>query len=120
MNTRSLSLALLSLAALSPTISSASPEKDSVNACARAFAARLTGDAARAPTFKIDYPDHVNAPSASIADYFRIGYSFELQARDPNTGAVMERARCSTNLRGAVTALRLMPLNNDSTLSAQL
>jgi hypothetical protein len=120
MNSRPLCFALVTLAALTPLTSNASPEKDSINACAHAFAARLSADAVRPLAFKVNYPDHVNATSGSIADSFSMGYSFDLQARDPKTGAVVERARCSTNLRGAVTALRLTPLDNDSTLSAQL
>jgi hypothetical protein len=119
MNIRPLCLAL-TVAALSPATSNASPEKDSVKACAHAFAARLSTDAGAAPAVKLDYPDHVNPLTGSIADYFRMGYAFDLQARDPKTGAVVERARCSTNLHGAVTALRLIPLDNSSTLSAQL
>ena len=81
-----------------------------MQACARAFAARIAGEPAAVPRYKLDYTD--SRSTGSIADYFPTGSIFDLEARDPKTGAVLARARCSTDTRGAVIALSLQPLGD--------
>jgi|HubBroStandDraft_4_1064222.scaffolds.fasta_scaffold746873_1 hypothetical protein len=112
MNIRHYRFTLLALAALSPAISNASSEKDSADACARAFAAGLgTAAAGPAPSFKLVY--HIYQPSSPIAAYFASDYTFDLQARNPKSGATIARARCSTDRHAAVIALNFITPSDD-------
>jgi len=117
MTIRNLLLAAVSIAAISPTISYASPENAALKACAQAFASSL-GTGSNAPTFKLIY----DAQSAgALADYYSAkGYTFYLQARDPKTGSTLGRATCSADTRGAVQALTATPLETSSALAAKL
>jgi hypothetical protein len=118
MNILRFTLAVVTAAGFSPLISQASPEADSVNTCARAFAASMAVNGAAPPSYKLRY--HVNRFSGSIADYFATNDTFELEAHDPKTGAVVARARCSTNTRGTIVALSSVPLGDKGAiLSAQ-
>jgi hypothetical protein len=105
-------------AALSPLICHASPVADSVNTCARAFAASMADAGAPPLNYKLQY--HIDRFSGSIADYFGSGYTFDLEAHHPKTGVVIARARCSTNTRGAIVAFTSVPLGDQGAiLSAQ-
>lgn len=70
MNIRAFGLAAAALAAFAPSICNASTES-SVQACARAFAARIAGEPAAVPRYKLDYTD--SRSTGSIADYFPTG-----------------------------------------------
>jgi hypothetical protein len=108
MKYRKVSLILAAAAALAPAISNASPERAALNACARAFASSLATPGSAAPTFRVAYR---GAPSAgSMLAFYTREYSFELRANDPKTGLPVARASCSTDARGAVTALSSLPL----------
>jgi hypothetical protein len=118
MNARRFALAVVTAAGVSPLISHASPAVDSVNTCARAFAASMAVSGAAPPTYKLRY--HVGRLSGSIADYFPTNDTFELEAHDPKTGVVIARARCSTNSRGTIVAFSSTPLGSKGAiLSAQ-
>jgi hypothetical protein len=118
MNLLRFTLAVVIAAGLSPLISQASPEADSVNTCARALAASMAVAGAAPPSYKLQY--HVSRFSHSIADYFSANDTFELEAHDPKTGVVIARARCSTNTRGTIVAFSAVPLGDeDAILSAQ-
>jgi hypothetical protein len=106
MKTRTMSLAIATLAALSPALSNASPEKASVKACAAAFAATV---AATAPGYKLDYRSGYSDSMSST--FYPADYTFSLEARDPKTGAAIARAVCSADSRGKVTSLSAVPLN---------
>lgn len=117
MHTSYFALALITTTALAPLLSQASPETESVNVCARALAAGLGGTGGSAPTYKLIYFGHQF--TGSVADYFSAN-SFELEAHDPKTGAVIASARCSTNYRGAVVAFSRVPVSEEGAiLSAQ-
>lgn len=117
MNILRFTLAVVTVAGFSPLISQASPGMDSVNTCARAFAASMGLTAAVPPSYKLRY---VNRFSGSIADYYPGNDTFDLEAHDPKTGAVIARARCSTNTRGRIVALSSVPLGDKGAiLSAQ-
>jgi hypothetical protein len=118
---RTLGLVATLVAALLPSISNASPEKDAVSACAHAFATNIATPGAT-PTYKLDYQgDRLGSWSPGplgSAGFFANGYTFDLQAHDPKTGEAIARARCSTNLRAVVIALTSLPV--DSRLYARL
>jgi hypothetical protein len=118
MNILRLTLAIATTAGFSPLISQASSEVDAVNSCARAFAASIAVAGAVPPSYKLRY--HVDRFSSAIADYFSANDTFDLEAHDPKTGAVIARARCSTNTRGTVVAFSSVPLGEKGAiLSAQ-
>jgi hypothetical protein len=100
--------ALITVAALSPAISHASPERASVNACAAAFAASLAAPGAKVPGYKIDYRP---TSESSLSIFFPSEFTFTLEARDPKTGLAIGRASCSVNSRGAVTVFSTIPLD---------
>jgi len=104
-----LGLVLASIAALTPVISKASPEKAALNACARAFATSLAAPGAATPAFKVAY--HPNEFAGSILEYYTREFTFDLNANDPKTGLPIARASCSTDAHGAVVALSPIPLD---------
>ncbi len=111
-----IALAVVTIVSLTPVVSNASPEKASLQACARAFAASVAAPGAAAPSFKLDYR---GGQSSVIADFYPTEYTFTLQAHDPKSGAVVARAVCSTNSRGDVTTLASVPLKTPTaTLAA--
>jgi len=106
-----IAFAIVTIASLTPVIASASPEKASLKACARAFASSVAGPGVAAPAFKLDYR---GGQGSAIAEFYPTEYTFTLQAHDPKSGAVVARAVCSTNSRGDVTTLASMPLEKQT------
>jgi hypothetical protein len=110
MNPRTFGLAAAAVAVFSPIICNASPESAAVDSCARAFVDNIAPERAAAQRYKLDYRSSLSG--ASIAYYFPTKSTFDLEAHDPKTGAVLARARCSTDARGAVVALSFLPLGD--------
>lgn len=106
MNIRHLGLTAAALAALCPAVSNAAPAKASLDACVKAFEKTLASSDAAARTFKVVY--RAEDLTSSMADYFPILYTFDLQAHNTRTGEVVARVRCSTGRRGIVA---LSPLD---------
>jgi hypothetical protein len=100
--------ALLTIAALSPALSNASPERVSVKACAAAFAASIAAPGAKPAGFKLEFRPGL---STSLADFYPSEFTFTLEARNPTTGVAFARANCSADSRGAVTSLSVTPLD---------
>jgi hypothetical protein len=109
-------LAVVAVAALTPAISNASPERASVKACASAFATSIAAPGAAVPAYKLAYRGSFGG---TLADFYPTQYTFTLEAHDPKTGQAIARARCSTNSRGAVTEIAAVPLDAKPTLAAQ-
>lgn len=108
MHTCKIGLAVIALAALAPTISSASPDKASLDACVSAFAKSLAASGSAVPTYKLI--DRADPFSSTPAPYFiKMAYTYDLEARN-SQGDVLARVRCSTNGRGTVSALAPLPL----------
>jgi hypothetical protein len=102
-------LVAASIAALAPAISNASPEKDALNACARAFASSLAAPGAAVPSYKVSYRD--NRFVGSMLEFYSREYSFEMHANDMKTGLPIARASCSADSHGAVVSLSSTPLD---------
>jgi hypothetical protein len=107
MNIRKIVLAVATIAALSPAISNASPERESLKACANAFATSIATPGAATPGYKLAYHGDVSSPLMEYPS----DYTFMLEAHDAK-GSAIARARCSTNARGEVTAISAVPLNS--------
>ena len=114
MNIRNLFLAASLGAAISPTISHASPENEALNACARAFASSIAAGGSSPPSYKLKYPG--NQPAGVLADYYQHGYTFYLLANDSKSGAALARATCSTDSHGTKVVLRATPLDAPATI----
>ena len=110
MNPRTFGLAAAAVAVFSPIICNASPESAAVDSCARAFVDNIAPERAATRRYKLDYRSSLSG--ASIAYYFPTKSTFDLEAHDPKTGVVLARARCSTDARGAIVALSLLPLGD--------
>jgi hypothetical protein len=106
-------VAIATVAALAPAISSASTEKAALDACARAFASSLASPGAAAPSFKVAY--HGVQYVESAIDLYGRGYTFHLYAHNLKTGLAIAQASCSTDYHGAVTALAPLPLGAAAT-----
>jgi hypothetical protein len=104
-------LAVVTIAALSPTVSNASPERISAKACASAFASSIAAPGAGAPAYKVAFR---GMAGSAMDDFYPSEFKFTLEARDPNTGVPFARAVCSTNDRGTVTTISAVPLNADA------
>ena len=119
MNFRTFILSAASIAALLPAVSHASPEDAALDACVRAFAASMATPGSSAPAFKLKYRS--SQPGSAIAEYYSAReYIFNLQARDPKTGATLARATCTADTRGTQVALSATPLDgSEATLAAR-
>ena len=103
MNIRTLSLAILAIAAAAPVVASASPEDAALNACAKAFAGSI-GGTSNAPAYKVNYRDQ-NLVSNSVSGFYKRNFVFTLQAQDRKTGAPLASATCSADMHGDVLTL---------------
>jgi hypothetical protein len=106
MKIRQLGLSIAAFAAVSPAVCNAWPAKTSLNACVNAFEKTLASSYEVSHAFKVVYGSEEVA--SSIADYYPTSYTFELQADDPKTGAVVARVRCSTDRHGGVALTSLL------------
>jgi hypothetical protein len=109
MNFRKITLAAATFAVLIPALSQATPERNALNACARAFASSLASPGAAVPAFRVAY--HGNQIGGSLLEFYTHEYTFDLHANDPKTGVAIARASCSTDSRGAVLTLSPVPLD---------
>jgi hypothetical protein len=109
MNFRKISLTAATFAVLVPALSQASPERNALKACARAFASSLASPGTAAPAFKVDYRGSQSA--GSMLEFYTRAYTFDLYANDPKTGTAIARASCSTDMNGAVLTLSPVPLD---------
>jgi hypothetical protein len=110
MNFRNIALTAAAIAALAPAIGNASPEKDGVNACARAFATTLASPGADAPAFKVTYRGDQHF--GSLLQFYAREYTFDLHVADKKTGLAVARAKCSTDEHGAIVAFVPITLRN--------
>lgn len=115
MTIRKLLLAAVSMAAMTPAISNASPENAAMKACAQAFASSLAPGSA-APKFTVKY--HRESGSMLSWFYATHDYAFNLQANDPKTGLTLARAKCSADTHGKILALTATPVDEYPALAA--
>jgi hypothetical protein len=108
MKTQLVGIALLA-AALSPQMASASVARESLNACARAFAASIAPSGTEVPKYHLDGTSF-NETESMVSQFFGHEYQFDLQAANAKTGAVIARAKCQTDRRGVVTSLSSVPV----------
>jgi hypothetical protein len=104
-------LAAVAIAALSPTVSNASPERISAKACASAFASSIAAPGASTPAYKLAFR---GTTGSALSDFYPSDFTFTLEARDSKTGLPFARAVCSTNNRGTVTTISAVPLNSEA------
>jgi hypothetical protein len=116
MNTRKLSLAIVTIAAFAPIVASASPEDVALNACAKAFASSISGGSS-APAFKLSY-DQKHAAD-TLGGYYVRSYSFTMQARHSKTGVALASATCSADSHGEVLAFNAASTTESATLAAR-
>jgi hypothetical protein len=100
MNIRAFALAFSTVVTLASSTSHASPDTDAANACARALASSLAVPGAQPPSYKLVYR---GSADAWLAPYASVSI-FDLEASDSKTRAILARARCTTDRRGAVIA----------------
>jgi hypothetical protein len=110
MNFRNIALSAAVIAALTPAICNASPEKLGIDACARAFATTLAAPGADAPAFKVTYRNDQHF--GAMLEYYVRGYNFDLHVNDKKTGLAVARAKCSTDAHGAIVAFAPIALRN--------
>jgi hypothetical protein len=101
--------AIVFAAALSPAVCNASSDVLAFDACVSAFEKSIAVPGSPLPLYKVM---HRGVDSLSpIEQYFAMEYTYDLAANDPKTGAVLARARCSTDRRGVVISLSPLPLD---------
>jgi len=108
MITRTISFAAVCVAALSPALANATPEKTSAQACASAFASSMATHGTEAQPYKFAYR---GGSTASVVNFYPSDFTFTMIARDPKTGATIARAQCTADSRGSVTGLAALPLD---------
>ncbi|MEA3149512.1 MAG: hypothetical protein QOD56_451 [Gammaproteobacteria bacterium] len=112
---RNIVLAVATIAAFAPALSNASPEKASVKACASAFATSIASPGASAPAYKLAYRGSFGS---TLSSFYPSDFTFMLEAHDAKTGLPIARARCSTDSRGTVTEIAVLPLDAKATTLA--
>jgi hypothetical protein len=113
---RNIVLAAAALGALSPQLSRASTEAQSVRACARAFAESFSDRGTGARGYRLNY--HGDAAGSMLSAYYPAEYSFALEAHAAKTGAIIARAVCTANSHGEVTAISAIPLDSKPAMPA--
>ena len=104
------------IAAISPAVCNASPEKVALNACANALASNVA-TAGGATAYQLKYQPSASGP---LEEYYGRGYTFYLEARSAKNGTPLARATCSANRRGAITAFTPVPLTPSTPALAAL
>jgi hypothetical protein len=99
---RKITLTAAAVAAFTPVLSQASPERAALTSCSRAFAANLASPGAAAPAFKVVLRGAADV--GSVSQFFAREYTFYLRANDQKTGLPLARATCSTDASGTVVA----------------
>jgi hypothetical protein len=107
MQLRKFLLAAATIAAISPIVCYASPEKTALNACANALASSVATAGSDAPGYQLKYQHSQADP---LVDYYGRQYTFYLQARDAKTGMPLGRVTCSADRHGTVIAWTPVPL----------
>lgn len=107
---RNIVLAAAALGALSPQLSRASTEAQSVKACARAFAESLSDPGTGARGYRLNF--HADAASSILSAFHPAQYTFALEAHAAKTGVTIARAVCTANSHGEVTAISAVPLDS--------
>lgn len=116
MNIRKLSLAIVTIAAISPVVASASPEDTALNACTKAFANSIAAPGAATPAVKVNYAQRHFV--SSVTDYYAHDYTFTLKAQNPKTGFVFASATCSADMHGEVVAFTATAKPSEATTLA--
>ena len=116
MNIRTISLAVLTVAALSPALSNASVERNSVNACASAFASSIASPGISSG-YKVDYRG--GFAGSTVSAFYPSDVTYSLEARDPKTGAAFARATCSVDSRGKLQSITAVPVTSHSGFATQ-
>jgi hypothetical protein len=113
MKIRNIAFAVVTVAALAPAISQASPEKTSVKACASAFASTVNSGSPAG--YKLAYRTSFGS---ALADFYPTEYTFTMDAHDPKTGALIAHAVCTADSHGTVTAISTTPVDAKTTTLA--
>lgn len=108
MNLRVISLAIVSLAAISPVCAHAGADSAAMQACAAAFAATVA-PAGAAPAYKLSLQDHYLSNTEMS---FHTDYSFDMKVVNPKTGLASARATCLADAKGTVLSLSTVKLND--------
>jgi hypothetical protein len=117
MTNRHFGLSIAALAAVCPAVSNAWPAKASLDACVTAFEKTLASPDDASRSFKVVYGSQQF--STSITDFYPTSYTFDLQASNLKTGAVVARVRCSADRRGRVALTSLLDSTQPSARVAQ-
>jgi hypothetical protein len=116
MQIRTVLLTGAAIAAISPAVSNASPERVALSACANALASNVA-NAGGATTYQVKYQHSASGP---LEDYYTHQYTFYLEARNGKNGAPIARATCSATRRGSITAFTPVPLTQKTLAVAAL
>lgn len=117
MNIRKLSLAIVTIAAISPVVAFAAPEDAALNACAKAFAMSIAAPGATAPAYKLNYSQpHSGSP---VTDYYSRNYTFNMKAQNSKTGTAFASATCSADTHGEVLELTSNATPTAATLASR-
>lgn len=106
MTIRLFGLSIAAVAAVSPAVCNAWPAKTSLDACVTAFEKTLAPADEVRHAFKVVYDGEQF--SSSIADFYPTSYTFDLQANNSKTGAVVARVRCSADRHGSIALTSLL------------
>jgi hypothetical protein len=104
MNIRTLTIAAIaSVPSFLPAVCAASSDEASLNACAKIFAAGLATHGLPPEKYRISF---MNRGYMETDTQYEAGiYTYDVTARDPDSGTVMASATCNVDSDAAVTAL---------------
>jgi hypothetical protein len=115
MQLRSLALATF-VFIITPRLAAASDFRKSLDACVKAFERTLAAESASEPPYKVTFLG--DRFSEGSAQYLTVFYTFDLAAKDRETGKIYTRVQCVANGR-RVSSLSSLPLLGESKTSTE-
>jgi hypothetical protein len=103
MKIRHLVIATALSASALPAFAGSSAEDSMIQACGRAFAAKLGLATGAAPGYKLT--NLLGPNRESLENFFAVDYQLDMTARAAKTGAPLAHAVCTVTRRGAVISL---------------
>jgi hypothetical protein len=116
MKTRNIVASILTASALLPLLAYASVETKSAAACAQAMASTLAAPSTELPKYRFRYVED-SSPSA-MSYFYGQALTFDVQAKDPKSGATIAHATCEIGRDGTVVKLSALALRAATTLAS--
>jgi hypothetical protein len=115
MDFRRIAILTAAAAVFLPALSHADSQDKALNACARAFATKISALGSD-PQYRVTLPPLVSSP---VTDYYAREFTFTMTARGVKSGAPLGEATCSATTQGRILAISFKPATGEATLASR-